>query len=135
MSKVIESREQLFFEIALLLASCKTPEEQQALLIEILRKTEAARRHSEPHKTTTDEKREVQRQLVRYYQIGFIRWGLLQKGKLITSEFVTVEGKLVWYNERSQRHEHFHIPHNLKAAFSDGWDALKKMAEETPEAA
>lgn len=130
MSRVIKSREQLFFEIALLLASCKTPEEQQELLTEILKKAESKRKYIEPYQSIRDEKSEIQKNLVRYYQIGFIRWGLLQKERLITSEFVTVEGKLVWYSEKNACHEYFHIPHNLRAAFNDGWDTLKKMTKE-----
>ena len=114
--------EELFFEIGKLLAICKTPDQQQKLLDEILTQIEASKEYSNPNESTEDDKTVVKEQLYRHYQKGFARWGLSQLAEKKTIIDVTVANKsgMLSYDEETKQHEKSLLPSNLMSAFRKG---------------
>ena len=124
------SLEKVFFEIgqeiAKLIASCKTPNEQQLLFKTILKKLEQENYNT--NESTLSDDCEIQVQLKRYYEKGLVRWGAQQK-TLITNDAVMKMGKFIAYDEKSKSQKEFPIRQNLAQAFYDGWIARENMMQ------
>lgn len=111
-----KNREELFFKIAVALAACKSPEEQQRFLTRILHHLKKTERDSNPLLSTNDEKEETQIQLVRNDQFRFIRRAKsMDENKLITPKLVENE---------------FELTRDLRDAFREGWNS--QMEEKKP---
>jgi hypothetical protein len=113
----IQNLEDLYTKLAMCLAACKTPKDQQDLLSQMLRALNNTEHLVDPVLSTSDEKEILQTQLVRNAQFRFINCAKSMPDTLITPNVVAQKD--------------FQLTRNHRDNFREGWDSQVEQ-DKTP---